>query len=144
MTTYRDIRHLRTTASVYKNGFLVASCGTKYITHRGDTDQILFFAPVFELYAPTNTSFIFKRTLDTLSQHTHPYPKQVFLPWSPWMLIRRTLVHVLNSPHTSPFPAWNCQRVRPNQHLKVLLMLFLLCCVFTHGEESMSCLMRPC
>lgn len=35
--------HSRSTASVYKNGFLVASYGTKYVTHKGNTDQILLF-----------------------------------------------------------------------------------------------------
>lgn len=77
--------HSRSTASVFKNGFLVASCGTKYVTHKGNKDQILLFEHAFELCVPTNTSYVFKRTLNTLSTAHTPQPKQVFLPVSLWI-----------------------------------------------------------
>lgn len=59
-----------------------------------------------------------------------PYPKQVFLLVSLWMLIRCTQVCVLNSGRSTPHPAQNSMEVRPNQHLKSLLWCFFLSAVF--------------
>lgn len=112
MTISRDIRHLKTTASVYKNGFLVASYGTKYATRQGNTHQILLSEPAFELCAPTNTTSVSKRPSNTCPQHA-PQPKQVFLLVSLGKLMRHAQVCLMNLGQPAPQPAGTSPEGRP-------------------------------